>query len=253
MGTFIHNTLRSYKINVNGLQYSRDFQTSVLYSTLSSQLRQMLYYRLADWQLHNTKDHVTLAQSSRIVHACGFSLWKHPARHSIFEVLRLSRKMNITTVLHPYFEPVMWRDHTDAISTIKKTLQFTDIATPALEDAAHLFGRALREDYVKRFLDLGADCVVLTMGKDGCLVSDGRKIIMVPAIETDSVVDQSGSNEAWHAGLYYAMNQGKELAHAAYFANAVAAYVEQHNGSLVPLPPVGELCERMTGRRFEDI
>ena len=29
---------------------------------------QSAWYRLADWQLHNTKDHVTLAQSSRFVH-----------------------------------------------------------------------------------------------------------------------------------------------------------------------------------------
>ncbi len=253
MGTFIQNTLRQYRVNVHGLQFSREFQTTTLFSSLTNGIHQSLYYRLADWQLHNTRDHVTLAQGSRIVFGSGFSLWKHPARHSIFEVLRLSKKLNLTTVLHPQYDPVMWRDHDDAIMTIKKTLQFTDIATPTVEDATHLFGKMLREDYVKKYLDLGAKSVILTQGSEGCLVSDGSKIIKVPAVDVEAVVDPSGAVEAWHAGLFYALNAGKEMAHAAYFANAVAAYVVQKPGSLVHVPPPNDLCERMTGRSFSDL
>ena len=170
----------------------------------------------------------------------------------MFEILRLTKKFNSTTVLQPFYEPALWRDRNDALTTIKKTLQFADIATPTVDDAEHLFGKAAREDYIKKYHDLGVATVILTMGKDGCLVSDGSKIVRVPSVEA-KIVDPAGVNDAWHAGLYHAMNEGKELANAAYFANAVAAYALQLPGTLVQLPAAAEIAEQMAKRRFEEI
>lgn len=252
MGTYVQNTLRGHKVEVSGLQFSRDFPTSLLFAARSGRMLQTTYYRLADWQLHNTKEHVLIAQSSRIVHGTGFCLWKHPSRHSVFEILRLTKKFSSTTVLQPYYEPALWRDRNDALTTIKKTLQFADICTPTIDDAEHLFGKASREDYVKKYHDLGVEKVILTMGRDGCLVSDGSKIVRVPAVEA-KIIDPSGVNDAWHAGLYYAMNEGKELPNAAYFANAVGAFKLQQPGTLVPLPPAEEIAEKYAKRRVEDI
>jgi len=252
LGTYVQHALRQYKVNVNGLQFSRDNPTSLLFAARSARILQTTYYRLSDWQLHNTKEHVMLAQSSKIVHGSGFCLWKHPARHSVFEILRLTKKFNSTTVLQPFYEPALWRDREDALATIKKTVQFADIVTPTVDDAEHLFGKSTREDYVKMYHDLGVKSVILTMGKDGCLVSEGSKIVRVPSVEA-KIIDPSGVTEAWHAGLYYAMNEDKELGNAAYFANAVAAYVLQKPGTLVDLPPAEEIAELMTDRAFAEI
>lgn len=252
MGTFVQNELRRYKVNVTGLQFSREFPTSLLFAARSQRMLQTTYYRLADWQLHNTKDHVALAQSSRIVHGSGFSLWKHPSRHSVFEMLRLTKKFKSITVLQPFYEPALWRDRNDALATFKKTLQFADIATPSVDDAEHLFGKSTREDYVKKYHDLGVKTVILTMGKHGCLVSDGVVITQVDAAEA-RIVDPGGVHDAWHAGLYYAMNEGKDLLSAASFANAVAAYVLQMPGTLVELPSAQAVSEQMLQKSFEDI
>jgi fructokinase len=252
LGTYVQNTLRQHRVNATAMQFSRDHQTSLLFAARTGRIVQSSYYRLADWQLHNTKEHVTLAQSSRIVHGSGFSLWKHPARHSVFEILRLSKKFDSTTVLQPYYEPALWRNRNEAHTTIKKTLQFADIITPSVDDAEHLFGKANREDHLKSYHEMGAQTVVMTMGKHGALVSDGSKVVRVPAVEAE-VVDPAGVHDAWHAGLYYAMNKGKELANATYFANAVAAYVLCRQGSLVELPAPGEITQQLLAKAFEDV
>lgn len=252
LGTFVQNYLRQFKVNVTGLQFSREHPTSLLFAARAGRILQTTYYRLSDWQLHNTKEHVLLAQSSRIVHGTGFCLWKHPARHSVFEILRLTKKFNSTTVLQPFYEPALWRDRNDAMNTIKKTLQFADIATPTVDDAEHLFGKATREDYVKKYQDLGAEIVILTMGKDGSLMSDGANTIRIPSVDA-KIVDPSGVNDAWHAGLYHAMVEGKELPNAILFANAVAAYALQQPGTLVPLPSAQEISESMLQKSFSDI
>ncbi len=252
LGTYVQNILRQYKVNATSMQFSRDHPTTLLFSARQGRIVQSTFYRLADWQLHNTKDHVTLAQSSHIVHGSGFCLWKHPGRHSIFEILRLSKKYESMTVLQPSYEPSIWRNRNDAQTTIKKTLQFADIITPTIDDAEHLFGKASREDHLKNYHEMGAKTVIMTMGKQGALVSDGSKVVRVPAVEME-VVDPAGVHDAWHAGLYYAMNNGKPLANATYFANAVAAYVLGQQGSLVPLPAPGEITQSLLDKAFEDV
>ena len=234
-GTYVQQKLRQHKVTVSGLQFSREHPTSLLFAARSGRFLQTTYYRIADWQLHNTKEHVALSQASKIVHGSGFSLWKHPARHSVFEILRLTKKFDSMTVLQPSYIPALWRDRNDATSTIKKTLQFCDITTPSSDDAENLFGKGTKEDQVKRFQDLGAESVILTMGKEGCLVSHEGTTDHIPAIDA-KIVDPSGVNDAWHAGLYYALNSGDDLLEAVEFANAVGAYVLQLPGTLVELP-----------------
>ncbi len=251
-GTFIQNTLRQHKVNASTMQFSREHQTSLLFTSRLGRIIQSAYYRLSEWQLHNTKEHVLLAQGSRIVHGSGFCLWQHPARHSIFEVLRLSKKFESTTVLQPFYEPALWRNRSDALATIKKTLQFADIITPTIDDAENIFGKATREEQLKNYHDLGAKTVIMTMGKQGALVSDGVKVVRVPAVEAE-VVDPSGVHDAWHAGLYYALNKHKPLANATYFANAVAAWVLRREGSLVELPAPGEITQQLLNKAFEEV
>jgi fructokinase len=252
MGTFVQQTLRNHRVVVTGMQFSREHQTSLLFASRAGRFFQTSYYRISDWQLHNTKEHVAMSQASRIVHGAGFCLWKHPARHSIFEILRLTKKFNSTTILQPQYIPALWRDRNDAMSTIKKTLQFADIATPTVDDAENLFGKMSHEDMVKKFHEIGAHAVILTMGKDGCLVSKDGELEHVPAIEAE-IVDPSGVHDAWHAGLYYAVNHGKQIYSAVQYANAVGAYVLGQHGTLVQLPAGEELAQTMLEKPFADI
>ncbi len=252
MGTYLQNTLRQHHVEVSGLQFSRENPTSLVFTARSGRTLQTTYYRLADFNLHNTREHVTLAQSSAIVHGSGFSLWKHPARHSVFEVLRLTKKFDRLTVLHPFYEPALWRNRGEALDVIKKTLQFADMATPTIDDAENLFGKMSREDYVRQYHELGVQKVLLTMGRDGCYVSEAGDMMRVPACEA-KIVDPSGVGDAWHAGLYHALRAGKKLTNAALFANAVGAYALQHQGTLVPLPAAEEIAQTFLKKSFEEV
>lgn len=252
MGTFVQQTLRNHRVVVSGMQFSREHQTTLMFASRAGRFFQTSYYRIADWQLHNTKEHVLMAQSARIVHGSGFCLLKHPARHSIFEILRLTKKFNSTTVLQPQYIPSLWRDRNDAVNTMKKTLQFADITTPTKDDAENLFGKQSPDGLVKKFKEIGANTIILTMGKEGCLIAKDGDVERIPAVEAE-IVDPSGVHDAWHAGLYYAMNNGKQIYSAAKFANAVSAYVLGQPGSLIPLPSADEISEKLLDMPFADI
>jgi sugar/nucleoside kinase (ribokinase family) len=252
LGNFVQNSLRKHKVEAGNIQFCRDFPTTLRFSAKVGRMYQTAHYRLADWNLHNTKEHILQAQSSRIVFCNGSVLTKNPARHSIFEILRLSKKWSSTTVFRPVYEPSQWPDRQDAQATIKKTLQFADILTPTIEDAEALFGKAPKEEHLKQYHDMGAKTVVMNLGKQGALLSDGSKVVRVPAVESE-VVDMEGVDEAWHAAFFYALNKRKAAPNAVYFANTVAAWVISRPGGLIELPPPGEITKELIGKDFEDI
>jgi sugar/nucleoside kinase (ribokinase family) len=252
LGTYVQNTLRHHKVEAGSMQFSKEQPTTLRFSAKKGRLAQSTFYRLADWQLHNTKEHVAQAQSSRIVFGSGFILIKHPARHSLFEMLRLAKKWSSTTVFQPHFDPTQWTSRSEALTTIKKTLQFADILTPTLDDAEALLGKGSKEDFLKQYHDMGCQTVIMNLGKQGALLSDGVKVVRVPAIEGE-IVDPSGADEAWHAALFYAMNKMKSMPNAVYFANTVASYVLARPGSLVALPAPGEITQELLGKAFEEV
>ena len=252
MGTFVQTTFRNARVDVSGLQFSREHSTSLLFTARALRSLQTSYYRLADVNLHNTKEHVALAQSSGIIHASGFCLWRHPSRHSIFEILRLTKKYDRITVLNPFYEPALWRDRDEAFEVMKKTLQFADIATPTIDDAEHLFGKLPREEYVRRYHEMGAKEVVLLMGRDGCFYSKGEEMTRIPACPS-RIIDPSGVTDAWHAGFYCALRSGKEKIQAAQFGNAVAAYALQQPGTLAVLPSADEIAQKFLKKNFDEI
>lgn len=252
MGNIIKSEFQKYKIDTDGVQYVRDAPTSLLFTARTGRLLQTAYYRLADWHLHNTKEHITQAQSSAMVHASGFSLWKNPSRHSVFELLRLAKKFDRKTVLYPMFQYALWRDRSEAMEVIKKTIQFADIVTPTLDDAENLFGKMPREDFIQRYREMGARDVILAMGRDGCLVTEKDAIVCVPACEA-KIVNPAGVVDAWHAGLYFALKSGKSLPSAAHFANGVGAFVLQEEESLVQLPSADVITKQMFSKSFSEI
>jgi tagatose 6-phosphate kinase len=72
---------------------------------------------------------------------------------------------------------------------------------------------------VGRLIELGAQYVVVTMGKEGAIAADGKAFwrIYPPRIRA---VNPIGSGDAFTAGLASALADGKELAEACRFASA---------------------------------
>ncbi|MBN1699880.1 MAG: adenosine kinase [Spirochaetales bacterium] len=69
-----------------------------------------------------------------------------------------------------------------------------------------------------------ADIVVMKVGKQGCVVSFGGKILHIPGIEV-AAIDTVGAGDAFAAGFLYGVLSGRKIDEAAMIANALAASI----------------------------
>lgn len=130
-----------------------------------------------------------------------------------------------------------------ARAIIFETLRGADWALPGFDDARHLFG----DDDPQRIVDachaLGPSIVVLKLGRDGCLVSDGARRARVAALPV-AAVDATGAGDCFDGAFAARMTAGDDAFAAARYANAAAALATTGYGAVAPLPRHADV-ERM--------
>lgn len=134
-----------------------------------------------------------------------------------------------------------------AKAIIFESLRMADWALPGLDDARHLFGFDDPTRIVGACHELGAPVVVLKLGREGCLVSDGRRRTHLPGERVDAV-DATGAGDCFDGAFLARIVAGDDVFAAARFANAAAALATTGYGAVAPLPRAEDV-ERLLGAR----
>jgi ribokinase len=101
------------------------------------------------------------------------------------------------------------------------------------------------------FFDCGIQSVIITLGKKGCYVNDGKREAIIDAIAVQTV-DTTGAGDAFTGGLVTALAEDKPLLEAARFATVTAALSTTKMGTAPVMPyraEIDELFQRTYGNR----
>ncbi|MCP4168655.1 MAG: ribokinase [Chloroflexi bacterium] len=77
-------------------------------------------------------------------------------------------------------------------------------------------------EIARQLLALGCHTVVMTLGERGSLIVTADNVTEVPAYTIPNIIDSNGAGDSFNASLATGLLEGKPLAEAARFANAVA-------------------------------
>jgi 2-dehydro-3-deoxygluconokinase len=127
-----------------------------------------------------------------------------------------------------------------ARAVVRETLRLADWALPGLDDARQLFDTEEPAHIVGICHDLGASWVVLKLGRNGCVVSDGRRREHVAGVAIDAV-DATGAGDCFDGAFAARVTAGDDPFAAARFANAAAALATTDYGAVAPLPRVADV------------
>lgn len=122
-----------------------------------------------------------------------------------------------------------------ARACLQAALAQCDLFLPSLEDMQLLTGQGEPASIVQWCHDHGAAQVVLKLGPDGALVSDGRQQLRLPGHRV-ALVDATGAGDCYSGNLLARLCAGDDLFTAARWANAAAALAVQGHGAVAPLP-----------------
>lgn len=239
LGTFLLERLQAEGMDISGVQRV-DESTSMVVITKSKDTPIPIFYRGADNELMYNDALERALIGSKVVHFSCWPISRIPSRHTIEQVIEKAREHKLLIGFDPNYHPLIWQKGEDGVSYVKSMISKVDIIKPSEDDAERLFGASSPEHQVERFLELGAKLVVMTLGKEGAIVSNGKETIAFKTMAT-TIEDTTGAGDAFWSGFYSAVVKGYTIREALELGFAVSAYKLQFTGAVVNLPTLEAL------------
>lgn len=201
------------------------------------------FYRFADTMLEYTKELADCAANAKIIH---FSCWPisvGKTRETVKKLVSAAKAQDTVVCFDPNYHPMLWQEGEDGIAYLKDFIGCCDIVKPSLDDSQRIFGITDKEEIISRFHKLGAKLVVLTLGRDGLMVSDGRNCKAYPTLATE-VVDATGAGDSFWSGFYTGITKGFPIEKAVMAGSAASAFKLKYIGASSPMPEMDELLKQ---------
>ncbi len=201
------------------------------------------FKRGADFYIPYTDDLEKLIRSTKIFH---FSYWpvsEEPARTTLLKCLAVAKEEGVMIAFDPNLHPGLNGPNAPTFETLEAILRQVDFIKPSLDDAARLFNMTLSPDeYMDRFEAYDIPLIILSLGKDGVLISDQKKRITLES-KAVTVIDTTGAGDAFYSGFYASLLHGNSILDAAHDAQKVSAIVLNQIGALTQLPTIESITK----------
>ena len=197
------------------------------YARAGSAASRMQATDLAHWQ--------DAIASSHWLHLSGISLAiSASACDTAFAAMQCARSSGTRVALDSNLRLSLW-PLPRAQACIRHAVRLCDVFLPSLEDMTALTGLTQAQDIVDWSHAQGAAQVVLKLGADGALASDGAQRRSVPGYAVHAR-DATGAGDCFAGNLLAQLSSGRNLWDATAYANAAAALSVQGIGAVSPLP-----------------
>lgn len=233
-GQFLKGELQYHGVITEYLAMDHRVHTSFVFVSQTSGTPDFEPSRNGDYKLTPAEVSEAAIARAKIVHASTWPLSRQPCRSAAEKAFRLAQQQGKIVSLDPNYSPIVWPDYQEAQDVMRSMYRYVTITKPSLDDARRLLGPDQRpEAYIEMFHELGPQIIVLTMGKEGSLISkEGHLLGHLPA-RPIKVVDATGAGDSFWAGFLVAMLDGLSLERCLLFAREI---VEMKLSNVGPLP-----------------
>jgi 2-dehydro-3-deoxygluconokinase len=177
---------------------------------------------------------------ARILHVSGISMAiSQDACDTALAAMQAARRSGTRVSFDTNLRLKLWTLD-KARAAIAQAAALCDWFLPSMDDAVHLSGHTDPAGVLDWAHALGAPTVVLKLGSDGCLVSQGGQKQHIPGHRVP-LVDATGAGDCFCGNLLARLAAGDALVDAARYANAAAALAVQGFGAVAPLPRPAEV------------
>ena len=176
-----------------------------------------------------------IVRTARFLHVSGISLAiSAGACDTAFEAMQLARESGTQVAFDSNLRLKLW-PLTRAQACIRQAIALSDIFLPSLEDMVLLTGLDDPRAIIDWSHAQGARTVVLKLGAEGALVSNGQAREPVAGRRVQ-VRDATGAGDCFCGNLLARLSKGDSLLAAAHYANTAASLSVQGFGAVQPLP-----------------
>lgn len=231
-GVFLRHHLVAAGVQTDYVHTTPHTPTTLVVVTRNRTSPDFTVYRGADAMIKPDDMPLSLLSRAAIVHTSAFALSREPSRSTVLKFVEQAYADGTPVSFDPNYHQRLWDLAEKPLSIFARICPYVWLTKPSLDDCQRLFGAGLTpEAYARRFLELGAQHVVLTMGSEGVLLVDASGMTFQAASPVE-VVDITGAGDSFWAGLLLAARDGYALSDAIRVGLAVAAMKIQQVGPL---------------------
>ncbi|MFD2529945.1 MULTISPECIES: carbohydrate kinase family protein [Polaribacter] len=233
-GEYIFKRLKEVGVNIENIKVLENKPTSVIFVSKSEGTPDFIPFRDADRYI--TKDQISkeTLSDSKIFHTTCFALSKEPAQSTILKKAEEAYKLGCKLSIDLNYAKKLWESRDQAFKVIEAYCKLNPLIKISEDDMLRLFEKELPHDQIFKFFhDLNVDTVCLTLGQDGVKLSQkNKKVIALPAIKVDKVMDTTGAGDAFWSGFLFAYIKEKPIEECLKVALQLAALKLQNVGRL---------------------
>jgi 2-dehydro-3-deoxygluconokinase len=174
---------------------------------------------------------------ARLIYFSGITLalYSNVGLGRFLAAIELARGNGAKIAFDGNFRPRAWRgDLTRTRTVFAEALKRVDIALPAYDDEAVLWGDPSPEATIERLQAFGVNEIVMKNGPNSALVASAGERDAVPVPEVVVPIDSAAAGDGFNAGYLAARLSGRSPIEAATAAHKLAGEVIRHRGSIVP-------------------
>lgn len=185
-----------------------------------------------------------LIGAARLVHASGISqAISANACDTVFAAFAQARTAGALVTYDPNVRLKLW-PLARARAIVLATMAQCSWVLPSQDDAQILFPGAGPDAVVDACHAAGAPGVVLKLGPEGCLVSDGKRRERAPA-RAVNCVDATGAGDCFDGAFATRLLAGDDPFAAARYANTAAGLATTGYGAVAPLPRAADVARAL--------
>jgi 2-dehydro-3-deoxygluconokinase len=163
------------------------------------------------------------------------SLYSNDGIGRFLALIEMARQQGVKVAFDGNFRPRAWRGNLPRTRTVfMEALKRVDMALPAYDDEAVLWGDPSPEATVERLQAFGVGEIVVKNGPNSALVATADKREFVPVPQVVVPVDPTAAGDGFNAAYIAARLAGQGPVDAAAAAHRLAAEVIRHRGALTP-------------------
>ncbi len=214
IGTLLRRHLERSAVDLRHVVDATDPSTIALVELSGGQARYQFSLRGADFQWSES-ELAFLPAGARAVHFGSLASWLPPGHSAIAAVVgRLRTDGSVLISYDPNVRPALLPDVAAARRQVEDSVRLAHVVKASSEDLAWLYGAETAEVVGRRWLELGAEIVVITAGPDGSTMLTRRQPpVRRPAFPAP-LVDTVGAGDAFMSGLLDSLARRSLLAPA---------------------------------------
>jgi len=174
---------------------------------------------------------------ARLIYFSGItlSLYSNTGLGRFLAAIELARGSGAKIAFDGNFRPRGWNgDLSRARTVFAEALKRVDIALPAYDDEAVLWGDPSPEATIERLQAFGVAEIAVKNGPNSALVATSSQREAVPVADVVVPVDATAAGDGFNAGYLAARLAGRSAVEAATAAHKLAGEVIRHRGAIMP-------------------